>query len=88
MLGGGSRPPQRLHHMLGGGWGVSRSTPPSLEAMSACSGAGSDDGEEFEFEEQVCTWLVEKLPTAASLPESLASGFRISYTAFLLCVMS
>jgi len=24
--------------MLGGGWGVSRSAPPSLEAMSACSG--------------------------------------------------
>ena len=25
--------------MLGGGWGVSRSAPPSLEAMCACSGA-------------------------------------------------
>ena len=37
MLGGGSRPPQRLHHMLGGGWGVSRRAPPSLEAMCACS---------------------------------------------------
>ena len=37
MLGGGSDPPQRLHHMLGGGWGVSRRAPPSLEAMSACS---------------------------------------------------
>ena len=39
MLGGGSRPPQRLHHMLGGGWGVERSAPPSLEAMCACSKA-------------------------------------------------
>jgi len=37
MVGGGARPPQHLHHMLGGGWSVSRSTPPSLEAMSACS---------------------------------------------------
>ena len=28
MLGGGSRPPQRLHHMLGGGWGVREARPP------------------------------------------------------------
>ena len=42
MLGGASRPPQRLHHMLGGGWRVSRRAPPSLEAMSACSGHQSE----------------------------------------------
>ena len=38
MLGGGVPTPPEASPHAGGGWGVSRSAPPSLEAMCACSG--------------------------------------------------
>ena len=57
--------------MLGGGWGVERSAPPSLEAMSACSFTGKGDGPVVQQMLAELEWII--LSTMAQVLEDHAT---------------